>query len=61
MMGNRYTSTRADDEAALEWLRLRDAGRSLGAIAEAAGVTKGAVQGQLRRIDRDYLASEGGA
>ncbi|KFI27793.1 hypothetical protein CN97_00865 [Haematobacter massiliensis] len=48
------------DHEILTALQFRDEGYSLGAIARAMGKSKGAVQGKLRRLDRDYAASEAG-
>ena len=46
------------DDDLLSILRLRDDGLSLVKIGRAIGRTSGSVQSMLRRLDRDYAASE---
>lgn len=49
------------DDDLLSILRLRDDGLSLVKIGRAIGRTSGSVQNMLRKLDRDYAASEAGS
>lgn len=46
------------DARDLTILRHRDEGMSIQQTADVMGLSKGAVAGQLRRIDRDFARSE---
>ena len=60
-MARPSTATREDDEKRLLMLAMRDRGRSSTQIGATVGMTSAGVRATLRKMDREYAASEGAA